>query len=153
MVTSDINQMQMLPLVNGSQACQSGKTCFRSGDWRVNTQPHLTAMYTLWAREHNRIAIQLSLINLHWDDERTFQETRKIIIAFIQHITYSEWLPALLGKGHADTRELELLQEGYSDMYDDTEEPMVGNSFATVILPFANSMLNETLRFARSHKI
>lgn len=144
--TSDEN-MEYMPLVNSSNVCQLGSTCYKAGDIRVNAQPHLTAMHTLWMREHNRVANQLKLINPHWNDERTFQETKKIITASIQHITYSEWLPALLGKKYTKKNELELLQKGYSNAYDENVDPTVSNSFATAILPFANSMFNETLRF------
>lgn len=69
------------------------------GEVRVNEQLILTTMHIIWAREHNRIANQLSKINSHWDDETVFQEARRIVIAEIQHITYNEFLPTLLGKG------------------------------------------------------
>ena len=44
--------------------------CFHAGDNRVNEQPGLATMHTLWLREHNRVALQLGTINPHWSDDR-----------------------------------------------------------------------------------
>ena len=44
--------------------------CFAAGDSRCNEQPALTAMHTLWLREHNRIARRMSRLNTHWSDDR-----------------------------------------------------------------------------------
>ena len=64
---------------------------FCAGDTRSNEQPGLTAFHTVWVREHNRLAKELSYLNPYWDDERLYQEARKINIAEMQHITYNEW--------------------------------------------------------------
>ena len=57
-----------------------------------------------------RIASELGDINPHWDDETIFQETRHIVAAVTQHITYNEFLPMVLGKELMFQHELELLK-------------------------------------------
>lgn len=68
------------------------------GDMRVNSNPQLGVLHALFVREHNRVADTLATLNNHWDDELLFQETKKIVVAEIQHITYTEWLPRILGE-------------------------------------------------------
>ena len=67
------------------------------GDVRAQENPQLALTQTLMMREHNRLARALTVINPQWDDETLFQEARRIVIAEIQHITYNEYLPVLLG--------------------------------------------------------
>lgn len=78
--------------------CLPPRPCFRGGDLRANEQVALTAMHTIFVRLHNNIADRLCNMNPHWTDERIFQETRKIIIAIIQSVTYYEYLPKMLGQ-------------------------------------------------------
>lgn len=47
-----------------------------------------------------------------------YQEVRHIIAALIQHITYNEFLPMVLGKEVMQRNDLVLLKEGYFDGYD-----------------------------------
>ena len=57
---------------------------FCRGETRASENLGLVSMQTLFLREHNRIAKKLASINPSWDDERTFQEARKILIGIYQ---------------------------------------------------------------------
>ena len=65
---------------------------------RINEHPGLTVMHTLLVREHNRIATALAKLNPQWSGDTVFEETRRIVAAEIQHITYNEFLPRVLGR-------------------------------------------------------
>jgi hypothetical protein len=72
--------------------------CFKAGDVRVNEHVGLATLHTLWVREHNRMAAALQHLNSHWGDETLFQEARRVVAAEMQHITYAEFLPVVLGQ-------------------------------------------------------
>lgn len=72
--------------------------CFLAGDPRPSEHIVLTAIHTIFMREHNRIAGRLGALNPRWDDEILFQESRKILIGVMQKIVYDEWLPKILGQ-------------------------------------------------------
>lgn len=72
--------------------------CYATGDIRVNSNPGVAILAVILTREHNRIAGELQRLNPHWSDEILYQETRKILIAQSQHITYYELLPIMLGR-------------------------------------------------------
>lgn len=100
--TSNINNKEYLPLSpNPTEDCMvsaNNSLCFISGDPRVNFEPQITVMHTLWAREHNRLVDELRrLNNRHWNDDDLYEEARRIVIAMMQHITYSEWVRNVLG--------------------------------------------------------
>jgi len=67
---------------------------FVAGDFRANEQPGLTALHTLFVREHNRICEELMAQGIV-GDEQIYQLARKKVGALIQAITYQEFLPAL----------------------------------------------------------
>lgn len=84
---------------------------FVAGDVRVNEQIGLTAVHTLFVREHNRIAREIEARLAAGDveivdrfnqselseDDFIYESTRMVIAAQIQLITYNEFLPLLVG--------------------------------------------------------
>ncbi len=67
---------------------------FVAGDVRGVEQPTLTALHTLFVREHNRICDELKQQG-YADDEFIYQVARKRIGAYLQAITFEHFLPAL----------------------------------------------------------
>jgi hypothetical protein len=88
-----------------------------AGDVRANENIALTAVHTLFAREHNRIVAALPA-NL--SEEEKFQLARRVVGAEEQYVTYTEFLPAL-GVRLARYRD-----------YDPTVNAGLSNEFATV---------------------
>lgn len=109
--------------------------CYLAGDVRVNEQVALTTVHTVWLREHNRIARELKCLNSHWNDERIFQETRKIVGAQLQKITYFDYLPKILGP-----RAFHQVIDKYTG-YDSQVNASVPNAFATAAFRFGHSLI------------
>jgi peroxidase len=106
---------------------ESDVGCFLGGDIRVNEQLGLLAMHTIWFRQHNLIAEELRRINPSWESEIVFQEARKVVGAQMQHITYVQWLPLIVGR-----RGMEEL--GTYRGYDPQINPTITSEFATAAL-------------------
>ncbi|OQR68018.1 hypothetical protein BIW11_13171, partial [Tropilaelaps mercedesae] len=139
---ADPSLKPLLPEIQGAADClSSNDRCFIAGDTRVSEQPALTSMHTMFAREHNRIALELSRLNPHWDDERSFQEARRILTAMYQRVIYAEWLPRVLGWEAVSQWGLNLLDSGYYAGYDPTCDVGVFNEFGTAAFRFGHTLL------------
>ncbi|CAG2105525.1 unnamed protein product, partial [Medioppia subpectinata] len=127
--------------------------CFLAGDFRANEQLGLLTMHTLWLREHNRIAKQLSALNSVWSGEQVYQESRKIVGSQLQvsllitiyiifnynyFITFYHWLPHILGPNG-------MSKLGEYKGYDNKVNPSVANVFATAALRFGHTLINPFL--------
>nr|CAD7568072.1 unnamed protein product [Timema californicum] len=119
----------------------SSSSAGATGDPRANENLHLTTMHLMLARQHNRVAQQLSQLNPVWSDERLFQESRRIVVAQMQHITYNEFLPIILGDNLMDSLELKPKTSGYFTGYNATVDVTVANHFATAAFRFAHTLL------------
>lgn len=71
------------------------KKLFVAGDIRVNENIFLTAMHTLFVREHNYQAGLIRRSHPEWNDEQIYQHARKIVSGILTAIAYEEWLPTL----------------------------------------------------------
>ncbi|BES88141.1 Animal haem peroxidase [Nesidiocoris tenuis] len=133
---------------------QTNSHCFLAGDNRVNEQLALGVLHTLTVREHNRIATELAEINPYWDDETLYQETRHIVAAIVQHITYNEFLPVLLGEKMIEKFDLKLKYQGFSNDYDPSIDATIPASFGTAAFRFGHSLLPDAMEMRSvSHKL
>ena len=72
-------------------------TFFLAGDVRSNEQLGLTAMHTLFVREHNFWADVFHTAQPNLNDDGIYFRARAIVAAEIQIITYRDFLPLLMG--------------------------------------------------------
>lgn len=86
-----------LPNAGSPEKGDPSTTLFVAGDIRVNEQATLAVMHILFVREHNFQADRLANLHRSWTDEQLYQAARKIVIAELEHITFDEFLPALVG--------------------------------------------------------
>jgi len=133
------NGRQILPSDNQESSCVG--TCFKAGDGRVNENPNLSVLHTVFMREHNRVAEQLARLNPGWSDEKLFQESKRFVTAEYQHIIYNEWLPAVVGKQYMNLYGLFPLSSGHSTDYDTTFDPRITNEFSTAAFRFGHSLI------------
>lgn len=128
-----------------SDITSAAPRCFQAGDSRVNENIGLTLMHTIWMREHNHIADKLAQLNKHWRDERLFEETRRVVVAELQHITYNELLPSIIGEDVMQRFNLSILSQGYFQGYDPQLNAGISNEVATAVFPFILSTIPNTL--------
>lgn len=107
------------------------KKVYVTGDIRGNEQPGLTALHTLFVREHNRICEEL-VRRGQCNDEKNYQYARKMVGGYLQSILYNELLP-LLG-----------IHPG-SDQYDRGADPGIFNTFATAAYRLGHTMVTESI--------
>ena len=145
---------RMMPLEHGVPECRGhGGLCYLGGDARVNEQPGLTSIHHVFLRLHNNLAQRLLDLNPSWGDERVFQETRRLIGAIIQHVTYSEFLPRVLGREVIAEFELDLQERGYSGDYDPACSTAVFNEFSTAAFRFGHSMVQPHMVLMREEEM
>lgn len=128
----------LLPFnVNGFSNAPSSQApnFFLAGDFRANEQTGLTALHTLFVREHNYWAKGIAKSNSSLDGDQIYELARAIVGAEMQVITYREFLPFLLGPKALPR------YKGYRE----SVNPGISNIFATASYRFGHSMLSPQL--------
>ena len=119
----------------------TGAHLYLAGDVRANEQVALTAMHTLWVREHNRLAKQIRRDNPGMSGNEIYQRARAKVGALMQAITYNEFLPVLLGDGAIAP------YRGFDPRADGS----VAQEFSTAAYRFGHSMVSpRILRLKRN---
>jgi peroxidase len=108
---------------------------FVTGDVRGNENIELTALQTLFVRNHNRLAVLLKQAHSGWGDEQLYQEARKLNIAQYQSIIYNAYLPDLLGPS---------AMRAYAG-YNAAVNPSIATEFSTVAFRFGHSLLDSDI--------
>lgn len=122
----------MLPDIDGVR---------EAGDVRATEMPGLASMHTLFLREHNRVAAAIQAANPGLDGESIYQRARKVVIAEMQNIVYSEYLPAVLGDDAIRKYKLSIPSGTDNTKYEDKMDPSITNAFATAAYRFGHSMI------------
>jgi Animal haem peroxidase len=112
-----------LPIENGQ---------FLAGDVRAQENPSLTALQTLFLREHNYQVDQLQTAHPEWSGDQLYNQARAIVSAEIANITYSEFLPHLLGPDAIAP------YQGYNPNVD----PRITEEFAGAAFRFGHSIVS-----------
>lgn len=108
---------------------------FLAGDVRANEQVGLTALHTLFVREHNQWADRFLDDNPDGTGEEAYQFARMVVTAEIQAVTYREFLPILLGKDAIPP------YRGY----DSTIDASIANEFGAAAYRMGHTMLSSQL--------
>ena len=128
------DQLDALHMANDAHLVPNGDL-FAAGDVRANETIELTALQTLFLRNHNAIATKLQQSHHNWSDEQVYQEARKLNIAEYQSIIYNAYLPDLLGPNAVPA---------YTG-YDSSVDPSIATEFSTVAFRFGHTLLNNTV--------
>lgn len=110
---------------------------FVAGDVRVNENPDLIALHTLFLREHNRLADRIQSTTPGLSDEEIYQRARRLVIAEIQAITFNEFLPALLGPN----------APGRYTGYNANVNPGIANEFAAAAYRIGHTLVGDDVEF------
>ncbi|WP_046868709.1 peroxidase family protein [Microvirga massiliensis] len=113
-----------------------------AGDHRADENVALTAVHTVWHREHNFQADRIMALHPEWSDEQVFQAAKIITTAEYQRTVFVEFAGALSGGIPGSSH-------GFSG-YNPDVNPGISDEFAGAMYRVGHSMISETIPFTDS---
>ena len=110
-----------------------------AGDHRTDENVALTAVHTVWHREHNFQAERIEALRPEWSDEQVFQAAKTIQTAEYQRVVFTEFAEAMSGPIPGPSH-------GFSG-YSPEVNPGISEEFAGAMYRVGHSMINETIPF------
>ncbi len=109
-----------------------------AGDGRANENVSLTAMHTIWARNHNFHVENLLDAGFQGTDEEVFQAAKMINEAEYQRVVFTEFADHLIGgmKGNGS--------HGAAG-YDPSVDARISEEFASAVYRVGHSLIGQTL--------
>jgi Ca2+-binding RTX toxin-like protein len=109
-----------------------------AGDGRANENVSLTAVHTIWARNHNFHVENLEAQGFAGTPEELFQAAKILNVAEYQRVVFDEFADALLGGMRGNGT------HGHDD-YDPDANPGISHEFAGAAYRFGHSLIADTL--------
>jgi hypothetical protein len=110
-----------------------------AGDHRADENVALTAVHTVWHREHNFQAERIRAAHPEWSDEQVFQAAKIIQNAEYQRVVFTEFAEAMSGPIPGPSH-------GFSG-YNPDVNPGISDEFAGAMYRVGHSMIDETIPF------
>lgn len=131
-----------------------GHDSFVGGDTRVQENPILASLHTLFARFHNNAVNAIRKVNPGWDAARVMEEARFFVISVIKEIHYKEHLPHLVGTAGmaiANGMSRGKKNKGKKTRNDDghvppaQDDPSIRNEFGAAAYRFGHTMIPDVM--------
>jgi Ca2+-binding RTX toxin-like protein len=111
---------------------------YLTGDGRANENFGLTAMHTIWARNHNFHVENLRAAGFEGTEQELFEAAKIINEAEYQRVVFDEFADALLGGMQGSG------SHGFEE-YNPDANPGISHEFAAAVYRFGHSMIGQTL--------
>lgn len=112
---------------------QNNNKLFLAGDLRANENPLLIAIHTIFVREHNRLCDIIAVEHPGWSSDKIYEAARKKVGAYIQGITYFEWLPA------------QGIEIPAYNWYNEQVDPSILNVFSSAAFRMGHTLINSSV--------